>query len=193
MTKTESGERANTPFVVRNIVKKKKDPQQKLHRYFPVTKAKGVKIEKNFQGFPLTQCRYEEEIGKFVYCPPCYRSGEMMVEEKQGLCHDCLLRPCIAKYKREEIISFCEYTMVFENDDCHLNHCSKILEHAESIIVEVFGERFARNNVLPRCIYEVVCRYHDVVAGVEEDGAEMGDQPDDDLVAGAVDGDEYLP
>jgi hypothetical protein len=53
-----------TPFVCKDIVKKKKNPQQRLERYFPVTKRRVTKVKKIFQGFPLTECIYEEEINK---------------------------------------------------------------------------------------------------------------------------------
>jgi hypothetical protein len=64
---------AASKFVIRDIVLKKKNPQQKLEKYFEVKKKPRINqaIRRNFQGFPLSECCYEEEIGNFVYCPPC--------------------------------------------------------------------------------------------------------------------------
>jgi hypothetical protein len=61
-----------TPFVCKDIVKKKKNLQQRLERYFPVTKQRVMKVEKNFQGVPLTECIYKEEINKYVFKPRKY-------------------------------------------------------------------------------------------------------------------------
>jgi hypothetical protein len=62
---------AASKFVIRDIVLKKKNPQLKLEKYFEVKKKPRINqaIRRNFQGFPLSECCYEEEIGDFVYCP----------------------------------------------------------------------------------------------------------------------------
>jgi hypothetical protein len=46
-----------TNFVCKDIVKKKRNPQPILTKFFPITKkAMAVRVPKNFQGFPLHEC-----------------------------------------------------------------------------------------------------------------------------------------
>lgn len=183
-------------FVLKDIVKKRKDPQQKMETYFPVTKSKAVKVEKNFQGFPLTECRYEEEVGKMVYCPPRYGVEQEEDEgtkdnknKEEDLCHHCLLRPCIVKAKWNDIMGFCEDTIIFENDDTNTMYF-KVLNFVETIIlVDVFGGRFARNNPVPCCVNEMVSNYFVVQSGMDD---EVVVDPDEELVERSVDGKDFL-
>lgn len=176
-------------FVVKNIVTKKKNPQQKLIKYFPVTKAKKPRAEKNFQGFPLSQCQWEESVNDFVYCPPSYcteeRSGGNM--DCKELCRECLLRPCLVKGRWDDIMSFCEDTMIFEDDDSDAMYF-KMINHAESILVDVFGARYVRNHPSPPCIFELVGKYHDTKKGLyDAENSANEEFPDDELVHGAID------
>ena len=194
MTKTGVEERKATTFVVKDIVKKKKNPQQKLEKYFPVTKARAARGERNFQGFPIEQCRFEEKVGKLVYCPPCYNNLEEEKEssEERELCSDCLLRPCIVEGKGNELFTFCEDIMIFGQDDSEVMY-TKMLKHADDLMGSVFGERYTRNHpATPECILEVVMKYHTLKTGMEVE-ENQGELPDDELVANAVDGSDFLP
>lgn len=84
---------------------------------------------------------------------------------------------------------FCEHIMIFENDESDSVH-SKLLHHIESILVEVFGSRYVRNCPTPHCMLEVVGEYHCFKTGTDDDGEV--EQPDDDLVAGAIDANDFL-
>ena len=53
-------------FRIKAIPKKKTNPQRKMKQFFSVTKAIPKQVEKNFQGFPLAECVYEEEIDETV-------------------------------------------------------------------------------------------------------------------------------
>ena len=178
-------------FVIRDIVLKKKNPQQKLEKYFEVKKKTRTNqaIRRNFQGFPLAECCYEDEIGDFVYCPPCYNNNKKRKEggAEERLCHECLLRPCIVRGKWNHIMDFCEEVMVFENDDSEAMYF-KMMNHAESIMVEVFGARYCRNNPTPACIQGVVSNYFETKAQMEEEE----EDPDEDLVAESIDGADFL-
>jgi hypothetical protein len=86
-------------------------------------------------------------------------------------------------------MGFCEdTTMVFENDDSELMYF-KMMNHAESIMVEVFGARYCRNNPTPACIQGVVGNYFETKAQMEEEEEE---DPDEDLVAKSIDGADFL-
>ncbi len=188
-TANSTNEEGKPVFVVKDIVRKKKNPQQKMERYFPVTKPKVPRVEKNFQGYPITECRYEEEVEKHVYRPCNYYkqlAAKGKKQEEAPLCTRCFLRPCIVKGRWNEIMEFCEDVMIFENDDSDEMYF-KMMNHAESIVLDVFGPRYYRNHPSPTCINELVGRYHDVKREMEEE--EEAD-PDEDLVAGAIDGAE---
>lgn len=188
-------------FVCRDIVRKKKNPQQKMERYFVVTKPKCQKVEKNFQGFPLSQCQYEEEVDEYVYCPPCYpssveeeetfvggRKKKKKKKQERRLCKECFLRPCIVKGKWNDIMGFCEDIMVFENDDSDGMYF-KMINHVQSILVEVFGSRYARNHGVPACVNAIVGNYLTIKSEME---GEDGEDPDDELVGRSVDGTDFL-
>ena len=187
-TGTNSENDKTTKFVVKDIVMKKKNPQQKLEKYFAVSKVKKGRSEKNFQGFPLDQCRWEEAVNDFVYHPRSYCKETSQHEAE--LCRECLLRPCLVKGRWDDIMCFCEDTMVFENDDSDAMYF-KMIHHAESILVEVFGARYVRNFPTPPCIFELVGKYHDVKSGMEDEDSGI-EQPDDELVAGAMDGADFM-
>jgi hypothetical protein len=178
-------------FVCKDIVWKKTNPQQKLERYFPVAKQGNAKVEKNFQGFPMSECVYEEELDKYVFKPAGYPPAGENPTKQHALCHKCLLRPCLVKGKWDDIMGFCEDIMVFENDDSEGMY-SKLTNHAESIMVEIFGAKYAAHTAAPGCVYELIGKYHNVKSGMEAEGSPHED-PDDELVANAIDGGEYLP
>ena len=180
-------------FVSKNVAEKKKNPQQKMVKYFPITKPKRTTVEKNFQGFPLAECVHEEEIGKFVYCPPCYRTitKENMPGPRQEwrLCQDCLLRPCIVQGKWDEIMSICEDIAVHDDANSDSMFCA-MLDQLQSILVVVFGQRYVQKHPTPTCVHGIVGRFLDLKCGMDEDG--HTEQPDDDLVAGAIDAADFL-
>ena len=63
MTKTRTEGKGETVFVVKDIVRKKKNPQQKMERYFRVTKPKGTMEEKNSQRFTCPMIMYVDKTG----------------------------------------------------------------------------------------------------------------------------------
>jgi hypothetical protein len=184
-------------FVIRDIVLKKKNPQQKLEKYFKVKKKPRIyqAIRRNFQGFPLSECCYEEEIGDFVYCPPCYNNNKKRKEggAKERLCHECLLHPCIVRGKWNHIMDFCKEVMIFENYDSEAVYF-KMMNHAESVLVETFGAAeyvTTKQERAPGCPYELVGNYHRMKSGMEgEEELQDGDR-DEDLVANSIDSEEY--
>ena len=90
------------------IVIKKRNPQKLMENFFPVTKPKRAIPEKNFQGFPLSECRYVEDLHEYVYCPPKYgRKTVMMPQGEWTVCPHCLLNPCMKVEKWDDIMGFC--------------------------------------------------------------------------------------
>jgi hypothetical protein len=75
---------------------------------------------------------------------------------------------CVVRGKWNEIMGFCEDTMVFENNDSESMYF-KMMNHAESIMVEVFGARYCWNNPTPACIQGVVGNYFETKAQMEEE------------------------
>lgn len=168
-------------FVVKNIIQKKKNPQQKLERYFAVLKSKRAEVAplKNHQGFPTALCKHEEEIGKLVFCPPNYG------DKSKKLCRDCLLRPCVAMEKKTRILSFCEEMLLLENKP--MEEIGEMLGvEAVSIMEEIFGSDCVHKVCLSTaCINNLAQSYLQARTGtsvVDEEGT------DDDLIAQSLDG-----
>jgi hypothetical protein len=78
----------------------------------------------------------------------------------------------------------CEDIMIFENDDSEGMYF-KMLNHAEAIQVEIFGARYARNNLQLECVNEIVGNYLSVRSGIEDEGEE--ENPDRELIANSLD------
>jgi hypothetical protein len=111
------------------------------------------------------------------------------IEEEVSLCQECLLCPCIVEGKWIDLMDFCKDIMVFENDGSEAM-CTKLMNHAESLMVGIFGAKYVANGVAPGCVHDLVRNYHSVKSGMELEG--FDDDPDDDLVANATDRGEYL-
>jgi hypothetical protein len=79
--------------------------------------------------------------------------------------------------------------MVFENDGSEAMY-SNLMNHAESLMVGIFGAKYVANGVAPGCDYDLVRNYYSMKSGMELEG--FDDDPDDDLVANATDRGEYL-
>ena len=75
--------------------------------------------------------------------------------------------------------------MVFENNDSEGMY-SKLMNHADSLMVEVFGAKYGAGGRSPSCVYKMVGNYHSLKSGIETE--EFDDDPDDALVASALDG-----
>jgi hypothetical protein len=126
----------------------------------------------------MSECVYEEELDKYVFKPADYPPAGENPPKEHALCHKCLLRPCLVKGKWDDIMGFCEDIMVFENDDSKGMY-SKLMNHAA-------------HTAAPGCVYELIGKYHNVKSGMEAEGS-PDEHPDDELVANAIDGGEYLP
>lgn len=181
-------------FVCRNIVRKKKDPQQTMKKYFAVTKPLTKRVEKNFQGLPMKDCKFEHSISDYAYCPPRYPPKPLGGEDGDGeaeFCIDCLLRPCVVRGRWDDIMCFCEDSMIFEQvDDVDFLY-GKLVRHMESILVELFGPRYTRNNPTPPCVYDALGKYLEARSLLDDEGSGDGN-PDDELLAGATDLAEYI-
>ena len=177
--------------------KKKKDPQSVLQQFFPVVKKQRVIPEKNFQGFPMPECKYSEELDKHVYCPPCYGSSmrkEEPVDAVWRVCPDCYLSPCVTVEKWDEITDLCAEIMLPDGDADPENleeQLFKMLDQLDDILVEIFGPRYMRRRPVPECAATLVREYYD---GVLQDLSltPTEDHPDDSFAAAALDVHEFL-
>ena len=175
-------------FVSKNIVTKKQNPQQSLKRYFKVTNGLGRVEEKNFQGFPLGACVYEEEVGKYVYHPAQYMSSGTNKENARELCHDCYLRPCLTRARWEDIVCLCKEVTVSENLDDDALYV-KMMDRAKRLLVEIFGCGYEGNHEAPGCVGRMISRYHsrEKMGSFEEEDSFS----DDGLAEGSIDYAEY--
>ena len=77
MTKTEPAEKKiggkaeveqkMAMLKTKRIKIKKRKPQKVMEQFFSVTREKGKKVTSNFQGFPLSECKFAVNLGKHVY------------------------------------------------------------------------------------------------------------------------------
>jgi hypothetical protein len=145
-------------FRIKAIPKKKTNPQRKMKQFFSVTKPIPKQVEKNFQGFPLAECVYEEEIDETVYSPPDWGFTEEDGSRSDwDFCQKCLLRPCLVKEKFMEIFEFAENLELFApgGNDNEAIVC-KTFDHVEALLVGVFGVRYVRRRGLPLCVQHAV-------------------------------------
>jgi hypothetical protein len=139
--------------------KKEKKPQKMMEQYFPIVKAKAPQpppMEVNFQGFPLSQCRFAPDIGTFVYCPPAYGGGRRRRDRR--VCPDCYLSPCIVEEKNEEIFQICMNMPVSnwhsqkEMDEGY----ETALDQVKLMLMEIFGRNYVSTISIPDCAEKMV-------------------------------------
>jgi hypothetical protein len=88
-------------------------------------------------------------------------------------------------------MDFCEEVMIFENDDSKAMYF-KMMNHAKSILVEVFGAEYVtKQERAPGCLYELVGNYHWTQSGMEGEEELQDGDPDEDFVTNSIDGEEY--
>ena len=172
-------------FVVKNIMQKRKDPQQRMEKYFPVVKKS--KSDKNFQGFPMEHCVYEDDVGKFVYRPTCYGMENKKGEEESKFCRECLLRPCFVQSKWKDMRYQCDGAKVqAEDTEEKVTWIKEMMEQASFVLIGIFGRRYVEATPLPQCLF---CWIDSCIP--EEEESDLCER-DDDLVHGAIDGKDYL-
>ena len=66
----------------------------------------------------------------------------------------------------------------------------KMLDHVELLMVEIFRSRYAHKTSTPPCAMKVVGEYYDSVMSDRSENQE--EHPNDSLVEGALDANEYL-
>ena len=133
-----------------------------------VKKQKNAYYQTNFQGFPIDECEYCEEVEDWVYCPPRYNG-----DPECALCKDCFLRPCIKWGKMEEFMLLSmERRHDYEGDRETIKH--KILEGVEIIAKEVFGSNHIDSYGIPSCLIDLLISHLDDVVDVVDSQWEAG-------------------
>jgi hypothetical protein len=175
--------------------KKKKNPQKKIKQFFAVTKPKMGPVEKNFQGKPMDQCFFSDQIGNYVWQPEVWGNTRPNKNDPHRhsiyhrvTCEWCFLTPCIVEEKREEIFEmFDEITNSGVDDKLHLYGYAH--DKAWAMLKEVFGPRYVRKFRMPQCLEELISQWSDLPH--EERDPHQEPHPDDELVAGSLDAKEY--
>jgi hypothetical protein len=173
---------------------RKKNPQKKIKQFFKVTKRKVGHTEKNFQGFPMEECVFADDLGRFIWHPPVYGNTAPLKQDPlrysmfaRVTCKWCYLPPCICEEKNDEIWKFLDAIRETGLDD-KADLVSIAESEAASLMVEVFGARYVRNNGIPPCIKEFIRQWS------ETDPDELlpppGEDPDEELIANSIEGQE---
>ena len=161
MTKHGQGEAKQRAFVVKDIVKKKQDPQQLLYNFFPVVKEGRSSEIKNFQGFPKDQCIYDTKIGKWVYDPPHYEPESKNAFPRPRVCSDCYLRPCVVSGRWDAIVLYCKES---EQEGYDIEEMEEIAsDHLKEMMKGIFGERYTNLYSVPACACTAIKDYFDQV------------------------------
>ena len=115
----------------------------------------------NFQGFPIEECAYCEELDDWVFCPPYYDS-----DPECALCKDCFLRPCVKLGKMDEfMVLSAERSHDYNGDSDTIKY--KILEGVEDIAKEVFGDEHVLDYGIPSCLIDLFFTHLEDVAFLE--------------------------
>ena len=157
---------------------KKKNSTPKITKFY--------KKEKNWQGKPMKNCKYEHSVKSYVFRPPKYekKSDAEYLGYKKDFCDKCLLKPCMTAEFHSEIFDF-------GHDKEHNEH-SPMDEVQAS--VEAFGmtclhphlgKRYVAKMSVPKCLAEFVRCWYPVEK--DTDTTDKLSEEDDDSNAEAED------
>ena len=157
---------------------RKKKKEKDLYSYFAVVEKNKKPIQKNFQGFPLQCCKYEEEIKEYVFCPV-----GMAWDPNSELCRECCFRPCIPSQKWDDIASCCEEALSGpfdclseekknekkKNQNSNSESVQEMYVEAltfveDRVLAPVFGRTYVDSNLPPSCVLGHVTEYYETVA-----------------------------
>ena len=157
----------------KNYRKKKK--VKDLYSYFSVVEKNPKTVQKNFQGFPLGCCRYEEEIKEYVFCP-----NGMAYDTNSELCRECCFRPCILSQKWDDIGTCCEAALSGPAFEClseeqesgNKSNSGSVQEMyvealtlvEDRVLAPIFGRNYVDTNLPPSCVLGHVTEYYETVA-----------------------------
>ena len=154
-------------------LKARQSKQTKITKFISVPKKP---IQKNFQGFSMKRCCYEEDINDFVMIPNNYGT---LYKNRMGrqahFCSTCYLRPCISKEFQQQLFSPA-YTI--SDNGASINEIEDmIMCKAEELMKSVFGPRYTKQNGIPHCVrWEMSDRF----PGCSEDSDGGGSGSDSD-------------
>lgn len=113
------------------------------------------KVLRNFQGFNLKDCKYEQEIRDKVFVPKCYgtswrlRWGNVPAE----FCRQCLLRPCLTdEYMREILVT----SRSVEGRYGPAEERNKVENVIRAKMESLFGKRYVRGLPTPCCVLQEI-------------------------------------
>lgn len=146
--------------------KKKPNPQPKINKVF------AQKLNKD--GFPMRFCKYQPEVGDFVYAPPGY--GEISAQKRLGcdFCHHCQLAPCLTQEFLGETHDKAIRLELYE--DKEPPEVRKIIaEDLQRKHCKLFKHRYNKRTKNRRCIEKYVNSWF------ADDGVETDDESQPDL------------
>ena len=176
-------------------------PQRVLESFFPRVKSKRAINHNNFQGFDKRKCRFADNVGKLVHCPPGYGTEEQEEYERTGtwsVCNQCFLNPCVTIEWKEKMDGYCKFIV----EDPEQGNMEKMLStmslFLEFIMGQVLGayhvRRLKQEDRVPDCATQYAIHYFTETRSATEEpcGQDPTEDPDDELVAGAIDKDDYI-
>lgn len=96
--------KAASPLRKKKPLSSKKTAQSKTKKTIPAKKNKAIQQpkksnpfaeKKNKQGFPMKFCKFQPEVGEFVYIPPSYGGKAAEKDLTIRWCRHCKLSPCV--------------------------------------------------------------------------------------------------
>ena len=134
----------------------------------PLQKRKKLnKKEKNFQGYSLTNCEWNEALGKYCFLPPDYGLDVPIKHPLASICCKyCFLTPCVLVACEEEIkkreaamSQSCDIDNSRENTS-KTNKQTRLADAMRklvfpSLMSQIFSKAYVKKNGLPFC-----CRFY---------------------------------
>lgn len=122
-------------------------------------------IQRNFQKYPISQCKYDPHLQKHVYVPSKWKKQVGKTEfDYARCCSDCCLRPCVTECKKVSFIECMKESFVVEPQ--HVSRNGRV--QAIMIFKELCGPLWMdRMNIswsptiikVPACVIKAIPRF----------------------------------
>jgi hypothetical protein len=148
---------------------KKKKNTQKITKFY--------KKEKNWQGKPMKNCKYEHSVQSYVFRPPKYgkKSDEEYLGYEKHFCDKCLLKPCMTAEFHSEMFDF----GYGKEENARMDEVQASVEaFGMTCLNPHLGKRYVAKMAVPKCLTQFVRHWYPADEEGESDD-ELFDEDED--------------